>query len=342
MGILKQIKKLTNIATHSDSFILLNIYPMHFCLKWFGVIQLDIRQYSLNKYVYKLSYVGLALKYLSLIYIIIVCFLNLTRILDRHMSLIDNSTLFFIEACGLTCIVIFLTSMIITDSNNTRKIWDWFVKIDSSNLIETEKVNSNTFYLSVWLVCFFILNFCPIIFIYIKNDFEEGLSKAVVGSIYHLTCSKCLLLIYFTVNCIYALTCRFNVINKTVALYSRVIINRNSSKNLFDDQFVKLLKIHSDLCDLLEEFNEIYGFVRASSLLYICSECSISAFWLIMNIMGSQNKGSIMNIFMNVWWFIFNFVNMVLPYYVSEKCTRKVNIKLFRLHQSNIFEYFKL
>lgn len=297
-----------------------NNYPLLFCLKWFGVLQLQQCRTSNNKY--EITYVGLILKYLSLTYIIVVPFLNFVKVLERSFALFNNSTLFFTEACGLVCIIIFSVALLNTDCGNINKIIKWLEKLD---LIFT--TNQNIYFLSASLTIFFLINYCPVIFIFIKQDVEKDLYSLLIGLTYHIAYSKCSLLIYFTVSCVYKLHLQLNAVNRKLIIYSKNLKINKPNISLFEFNIANALKNHNYLCELLEEFNEIYGFVRAASILLISSELSITAFWLIVKLVAWNNK-DVMDAIVQIWWLVFNIVNLTMPFYFCKKCIKEVKIKI--------------
>lgn len=308
--------------------------PLFFCFKWFGIIPLE-NVCEKNIKLYKVSKTSKCIKYIIVIYSLVVGSLFVTNVLQRKLKLVDEKTIYFADAYGLSIVFISIFAMLGTDSKNVKNIPVWYSeleKIDLKYYLNRKYLYKNTFKTNLLIVFIFLVTYTPLNFTFIFKIFLDSQPvHLLISLIYQLSHVRDTFILYLMVNAAYILLQRFKIINTELIRLSKLsysqlkMVNCTNTNDLFS-----YLDSYNELQNLLDKFNSIYGILRATSLLSIYSEISYGAFIILAHLHFENKDFSYGFFLMYIWWEIGDIILVSYPIYMCEKCLEQVSLNYNR------------
>lgn len=294
--------------------------PLFFCFKWFGVIPLE-QVYKNNVKSYKVSKFSKFIKYLAVVYTLVIGTLFITNVLRRQLPLVDQKTIYFAEAYGISVVFISVFAMLASDSESIKRISKWYFKlseIDKKYYINEHNIYKNVLKISWFIIIFLVISYLPLTFTFLyKIYLSQQIVHLLVSLMYQIGHFRSSFILYLLVNGVYILQQRFKIVNENLTKLSKD--NMPKIKHVYT-----YLDSYNKLRNMLDEFNSIYGIMRAACLMSIFSEISYGAFIIITQLYPGNVIFSYSVFIMYIWWEIGDIVVVTYSIYMCEKCLEEV------------------
>lgn len=300
--------------------------PLFFCLKWFGIIPLE-NVCENNIKLYKISNISKFIKYLTAIYTLITGTLFITNILQRKLPLVDQKTLYIAENYRISILLISFIAMLVTDKDDIKCVAKWYSKLTQidKEYMHEKNVYKNMFIIFLFIVPFFVICQIPVSVCFLYKIYLESQPKHVFISImYQLGHFRSSFVLHLTANAVYILQQRFKMINTYLVKLSIDNFDKESkTKTIYS-----YLEFYNELQNMLDEFNSIYGVMRAACIITIFSEISYGAFIILAQLRIEHEIYFYGIYFIYIWWVFSNMALVTYPIYVSRKCLEEVSFLL--------------